>query len=866
MKRVLPLPLLLSATAIIRPPAAAQGDAATLADPTRPVCSLGRTTAALQWYTVAPAETRVQMRLGDVPCKTWRATGVHPDPWSAAGVRIVEGPAGKRTYHRTAIAGLKPGTRYSYRVYDPGAEPTGLEQRWGAQKPWRREFSFSTLAPKGRMTIMRVPVKVLLMPNVVNVASAHGPGGQLVPPPPALTAGQLAQVRDEYATSARFLFINSGMRVWYDYRIVVDDRWQRWGEEPANVSAAYKGWPVCRSYAGQDFVGPGGGDFTFVDAQHPARVVKEPIAESEPYPGQIEQAFTRRWDPAARAWVFYGSGGGTLGLDDWDRGIPGRSQYLGGSDTAWLATHEFHHQIESLGRFSLANREDDRVIFDHFFPRRREKKADGTWDEWTWQTSWKHGEHWDGIAYFDRMLTPVQWLRMHFGETITVVDADSDGVPDDDPRLPFDEKRFGSDARTPRTDGAMGDLAKAQLSTWAPHPLTTSWNKAPQPRVMPNPRKPDSDGDGLPDAIDPYPLYPWQPFIWPVTASVDGDAAEWRDVPLAGEVTAHGVHVQWQQAHDDNAYYACFRMKGPWRRVYVGLDPEGQGYYSTSSTYAFNIEAGAPGTAPTLHAVSGNKCAGLVWKAGVTAGGEAVLELSVPNRGESLWFWQDGGREVGASISITTRDGKPLSIYEPYNLFYCRMLEMSGRKTLPPGAPAPLADGPGVLSIDFAKGSAPPDAEVVTGNWAVEDGALRFVRGGEADGYFLFPGFAAKEFDFWAEVEAANDMHMAAYTADARQMDNVTDYVAFIGGFGNARSVIRAFGQEAGSEDVGMAPGRHTMQLSRRAGQLWLLYDGKPIAYGADPSPEKVVTRLGFLGGWDGKQIIHRVRIRAARP
>jgi hypothetical protein len=786
-------------------------------------------------------------------------------PWTPANSRIVSGPAGRRTYHRLQITGLRPATRYSYRIYDPGATPTGQEARWGAQRPWRREYSFSTLAPRGRKTIIRVPIKVLIMPNVLNVASAHGPDGALAPPPPALTDAQIAAIRNEYAVSSRFLFVNSGMRVWYDYRLIVDRRWQRWGEQPSNAAPAYRNWPVCRSYAGQDFVGPGGGDFTIVDTRHPTRAGKEPVDEGEVYVGQIEQAFPRRWDAARKAWVFYNSGGGTLGIDDWDRGIPGRSQFLGGGDTAWLATHEFHHQIESLGQYSLANREDDRVIFDHFFARKREKKPDGTWDEWTWQTSWKHGEHWDGIAYFDRMLTPVQWLRLHFGQTIAVADADEDGVPDDDPRLPLDEKRFGSDPRKARTDGVLNDLAKIQLSTWAPCPLTSTWDKAPQPRILPNPHSADSDGDGIPDNVDPYPLYPWQPFVWPLTAEVDGDASEWKDVPLAGEVAAQGVRVRWQQGHDDRAYYACFRMAGPWRRVYVGMDPEGLGFYSSPYTYAFAIEAGAPGESPTLRPVSGNGCPGLTWRSAVTPGGEAVVEISVPNRGESLWFWQGGGREVGTSVSITTRDGKPLSIYEPYALFYCRMLESYGRKALPPGAPAELLDGEGVASFDFSSPAALGPWQFVSGNWIAENGALRFVKGDEGENQAVLSGFAARDFDIWAEFEAQSDMHMGAWTAEAAQVNNLTDYVAFLGGFGNARSVIRAFGQEVGAEDSGIEKGRHTMQFSRRNGRLWLLSDGKPIAAAMDPDPTKRVTRIGFLGGWDGRQAIYRVRIRAAR-
>ena len=654
--------------------AGAQGDGKALYDPMRPVMMLGRDRAVLQWFTRTPCVTRLQLRKGVLPCRTY---GLREDPWKAGDVQVLAGPPGLHTYHRITLLHLAPGTRYYYRCYDPGADPTTLEQTWGAQKPWGREWAFSTLAPKGRKTIIRIPVKVLLMPNVVNVASAHLANGRVIPPPPDLTGSELARIKEEYATAARFLFINNGMRVWYDFHIFVDARRQRWGPEPPNVSPIYKGWPACRSYAGTDFAPPGGGDFTVVDTLDLQHVGKEPVHENFPYVGQIEQAFPRRWDEPKKEWVFYNSGGGTYGADEWARGIPGRSQYLGGGDTAWLATHEFHHQVEALGTISFGTDENDRVIFDHFFPRRRVRKPDGTYDEWTWQTSWAHGEHWDGISYFDRLLTPVQWLRLMFGETITVADADEDGVPDDDSRLPFDEKRFGSDPHKAATAGGVPDLARIQQSTWAPCPLTSTWNKAPYPLRRPKPRADDTDGDGVPDAVDPYPLYPWEPFIWPMTATVDGDPREWSDIPLAGTNSAHGVTIRFKQAHDDAAYYACFQMQGPWAKVSVGLDGEGLGYYTTDSTYAFDV-LNLPGGAE-VRPTGGNHCPGMEWKARVDAAGETTVEISIPNRGSGLWFWTGGGRPVGAAISLWTSSGAPLSIYDPYHFFYARMLQRFGR-------------------------------------------------------------------------------------------------------------------------------------------------------------------------------------------
>ncbi len=843
-------------------PAMCRPDPARITDPTRPVCELGRDYAILQWFTSKPAATRVQLRPGSAPAGTLGPNGAPTAPWANARVRVVQGTAGERMAHRLRIGGLEPGRRYSYRIYDPAADPTGGERRWGAEPPWRREYSFSTLAPVGRKTIVRIPIKVLLMPNVWNVASACATAPH-APPPALMSDREIARIKDEYAIAARFLFINSHMRVWYDFHFYVDARIQRWGDEPAEGPPAYRGLPLCRSYGGEDYLGPGGGTFTILNTKQVATANDKPVAEPLPFVGQIEQAFPRRWNDALKRWDFYGSGGGTYGIDGWPDGIPGRSQFLGGSDTAWLVTHEFHHQMESLGAFSLANREDDRIVFDHFAPRRRTKKADGAWDEWVWSTSWKHGEHWDGIAYFDRMLTSVQWLRLHFGETMTVADADSDGVPDRDPRLPFDEVRFGSDPGKARTDGAMLDLDKAMLSSWAPAPLTATWDKTSLRLIRPAPRKRDSDGDGWADGVDPHPLYPWLPFNWPATPVLDGDASDWAGIPLSGRATFEGGEITFRQAHDDAAYYACIELKGPWQRLSIGLDGEGEGYYTTESTYAFEILSNDGPNGAILRPSGPNRCPGLEWRAGRNGAGLVTIEISIPNRDQGLWYWQGGGREVGASISGWTVDRKPFSVYEPYDLFYARMLERHGRESLPPDAPAEIQPGPGVREYRFDQGSGP---WTVGSGWSIDGGAMAYSHGPEADNQLLLTGLNATDFDILAEFEAANDFHIGAWRPATTAPSNVTDYVVFLGGFGNARSAIRADGQEVGAEETGLTSGRHRVQFTRRDGRLWALLDGKPFLHGRDHDPAAAIDRLGFLGGWDGAQRIYRVLVRLDGP
>jgi hypothetical protein len=653
------------------------GAAGDAGDRLRPVTRVGADSFTIQYFTATPCETRVQLREAGLPAIAWRADGKWVDPWVGA-TRIVEGEDSTPTnYHRLTLDHLKSGTRYFYRVFDPGASPSDDEKHWGAAHPWRREYAVSTRAGNGKRTIIHLPVKVLLMPNVVSIASARSDNGEYAPAPAKMSEQDIERIKHEYAIASRYFFVNSGLHLWVDFQVVVDDRFQRWSEEPTDAPDAYKNWPACRSYPGKDFDPPGGGTFTIVDVRDPKHATTEPIDEDVPFTGQVEQAIPRRWNAKEKRWVFYNSGGGTFGVDELWHGIPARSQFLGGGDTAWLATHELHHQLESMGAFSLADREDDRIIFNHPSPRFLRKTKDGKIDSNPWSTTGpRQGEQWDVMAWSDRLLSEAQWLRFYFGETIVVTDSDNDGVPDDDERLPMDEKRFGSDRTKPKTDGAMNDRDKLMLSIWAPAPLQPTWNKPPWQGVKIDPRNPDTDLDGIADVDDPYPLYPWPPFVWPISATIDGDAKEWKNVPLAGELRQAGIHVTFKQAHDEKGYFGAVTGSGEWKKIELILDGEGDGAFSHVGVYHLEIKPGDDGKVE-MKAPREEEGAKLTWKASRNeAAREDVIEFSLPNAAdEKSWHWHRGGRDIGACIFVTARDGKIYSIYEPYMLFYARMLE-----------------------------------------------------------------------------------------------------------------------------------------------------------------------------------------------
>lgn len=910
----------------------ARADAPALADPTRPVAELTADSFVLQWFTATPTPTVVRVRAGDVAAAAVRGlvTSASADPvadlWKDARVIAPGSPPAR--FHRVVVRDLAPGTRYFYQVASPADErPTREERDFGAlaagapgapaEHGWRREFGVSTLAGPGRKTIIRYPVKVLLMPNVVNLESAFtakdGTALTALPPaPPTCSSAEKDAIRAEFAKAARFFWINSGMRFWVDFHIVFDDRWQRWGPVPSRAGDLQSAWvspdgqiwsdlkalPQCRSYEGVDYSPPGGGGFTMFDPDQPADKLnanpRSAITEDRPYFSQIEVAFPRRWDPAQNRWVVYTSGGGTLGVDAIPHGLPGRSQFFGGYDTAWLATHEFHHQMESLGTYSLSNREDERIVYNHWSPRSRDRAPDaasgpeGLKQPHPWTTSARHGEHYDGMAYWDRTLSAAQWLRLYFGRTITVADRDNDGIPDDDARLPLDEKRFGSDPDRAQTDGAMNDLAKAQLSTFAPEPLQVMFTKPTRQHfAAPNPRATDSDGDGLADGVDPAPLVPHAPFVWPLRAEIDGDAKEWgvgaepparardqrtreRDesVPVTGVLDTGALRAEYRHGYDQDAYYGCLVLRGPWQRVRMVLDGEGQGVYSGEGVQAFQVFA-AEGDKPVRAAPTFVGVKGWTWKAGKTADGADVVEFKIenwPSDGPpNGWFWQGAGREVGLAIEVQERAGGVYSVYEPYMQFWTRMIEGAGLAPMPGTPPAELmADAAGVVTL--RPGDAGLDAG---GGWELQERAgakvLAHVGGGESAVVIREVSGAALNagnFDLWVKLEAKSDAILGGFVKGQRQVSALRDYLAFIGGYSNTRSRLRLFGNEAGEGDAMCEPGVHTMQLSRRDGVVWVLWDGRPVIWAKDPDAQKVVDRLAVLGGYDGAQVVHEVRVR----
>lgn len=147
----------------------------------------------------------------------------------------------------------------------------------------------------------------------------------------------------------------------------------------------------------------------------------------------------------------------------------------------WTFVHEFQHALDSPLAQSSGHPE---LMSGHPYS-----------DSMEGYFTWGHhaAQQWDWEAHTLRSFADYMAVRGATDSTIQFIDTDGDGLPDDDPRLPMDEKRFGSDPALEDTDGdGLDDMAEFTADIYRGS----------------DPRKVDTDGDGMPDGIDRNPTVP----------------------------------------------------------------------------------------------------------------------------------------------------------------------------------------------------------------------------------------------------------------------------------------------------------------------------------------------------------------------
>ncbi len=440
------------------------------------------------------------------------------------------------TRNHLAAASLTPGTGHVYRV--------GNLVRVIPWTSYSRPFAFATEASEGRKTILNLPIAVIVR---TDVWQPEGSEGAKRGDPPG--EKYMEYLRKEFEDARLFYFINSHCRLNLEYEWFIYDEPLTRGEQfppEADDNELFKSKGRTR----EDFA-----SLIIVDVE-------------------------RRYDPERKAYYLQGSGGGTWGAhyNGLDKKMaPGRSSFLGGSDLAWLVAHEFHHSLDSM--FAESGYEE--YPFNHF----ADYRAGGY--------PGPFGEHWDGNAYILRVWPEQAWFYNLFGYVSTTVDKDEDGVPDDDPKLPFDEKRWGSDPTKKSTAGdGITDLERLMFSNWVPATLD-SLSNATADLIRPDPYKTDQTGMGIPDKERRDPCVPFREYIRkgsPDLARPYGEEPEWGLAERWGSITSDWMNCAVDAAWDETGIYFCFTFTSKPVNMQIQTDFALDGVYQGQDNYHLRID------------------------------------------------------------------------------------------------------------------------------------------------------------------------------------------------------------------------------------------------------------------------------------
>ena len=620
---------------------------------------LTRDGGKIAWRTAMACPTELMLRRGGLP----ERTPGREYPWGDGKDEVTSVRAGERPVveHEAILTGLQPATRYYCKVRIP-------EMKAIPGAGWSREYAFTTHAKEGETEYLGFTLKTILLTNVINVESVR-PDTAF---PEKMSSSDIDRYyKQQWQQTVLFYWINSRMKYWIDHDVYVDETMARTGDIN---KGQFKDDAQRKQYESLPEANAG---------ESLNRQIAAAGKQDKVYFGQMTCTCIMDWQDGGKTWTFRGSGGGTYGIE-WP--TPGRTDYLGGSDVAWLMCHEYKHQVESNYGNSGLDKPEDRMWFCHFAP------AYPGWDQ---PSADDHGEHWDGIAWQFRHHTHDSYLRAMYSNVYTAFDADGDGIPDSDPRVPLDEQRLGSNPQSQDTDAdGLADMDELLASRWVRAMLTDVRRRVEVNYIRPNLKNPDSDGDGLGDGIDKCPIYPYATEIRKGAATLDGKLDEWTGKP---QITfeAEGVTIEvWSRWNNtdkppeaepdaNDALFYAVRMTGPWSSLSFVLDQLADGFYVGNDNLYIEIAPNAE-TGPTLRNARMHMCNLGRWPwfddkhiylkpeelrfASSSSGDQQMFELAVPKR-DILGLFLKRGEEIGLMLYIGLPDKGPIAVFEPYNIF-----------------------------------------------------------------------------------------------------------------------------------------------------------------------------------------------------
>jgi hypothetical protein len=636
------------------------------------VLFLTRDGGKITWRSSKPCATELMLRRGELP----ERTKGREMPWTDGKDKVTVVSVSQRPTlaHEAVLTGLRPGTRYYYKVRQAETADT-------PDGEWSREYAFVTHAAEGEVEFLRFPLKTLLIPNLINVESVRPE----TPFPEPMSESDIQRYyKDQWKEVELFYWANSGMKYLIDHDVYVDETMVRIGDIS---KGQFKSEAEKTKYEALPSMDHGTRKAIRAQDQQLEKMINASPNSGKVYFGKMAVECIRDWKERQKAWNYRRSGGLAWGIRGWPK--PARTRFLGGSNVAWLMCHEYKHMVESMYAVSGLDKPEDRMLYCHF------RVIRPGWDR---PSAGDHGTHHDGIAWQLRHHKRDSYLRSLFGIAEVASDKDGDGIPDDDPRVPLDEKRLGSSPMSEDTDSdGLLDLEEVLASTWAHGMFSDVRRRVEVDYIRPDLRKADSDGDGIRDGLDKYPIYPYSTEIAQGTATIDGKLDEWTGEPQI-KFSAQGVTVEvwsrWNNASNNpshepdetDAVFYAVRMTGDWSNLSAIFDLEANGLFVGNDNlhldFAHDAKKGAelknvklePGYVAQEVKESDDFTSDDLRLASAINGDQQVLEFAIPKR-DVIGLSLKPDEEIGLMLHVGLPDKREIAVFEPYDIFDSTLVE-----------------------------------------------------------------------------------------------------------------------------------------------------------------------------------------------
>ncbi len=363
-----------------------------------------------------------------------------------------------KKHHTFEIKGLAPSAGYKYRIY-PGINKIPRSESY-------MEYSFTTPPGKGKKQYVYFPCPALIFTNLTDKRKQKPE----YPPFSQVPKEEKQRILEHIRETELFYWVTSNMQFFLDIIPVFIN-------EKMDYLDIFDSSPYY--YPLHD-------------------VVKETLKKAGrniiDYSSILYIGYNYRYDEKKKEYYLEGPGGGfTSGVGagtgygfSWWRAT--KKNHNSGNN--WLITHEFNHQLDEM--FLKSGHPE--YWFNHLSP------SIGNVGDF--------GEHFDANAFIMRRVPLMDWFDLKYGDLKVTADKDEDGIPDNSPGLPLDEKRLNSSPEKPDTDGdGVSDFDEVQFSNWVVTGVAETYGGM---KYFPCLTKPDTDEDGVPDGDDFEPLVPFK--------------------------------------------------------------------------------------------------------------------------------------------------------------------------------------------------------------------------------------------------------------------------------------------------------------------------------------------------------------------